>query len=102
MAIVSRRDRIHRPTTRQALRRLRCESSFKHRWGRHNSGLPARASGAAEIVAGKTPSPRENGVNIAGHITLLVHPGMVTVLASLIQMLADGLREISIETDIVH
>ncbi|UVK46589.1 glycosyltransferase [Mesorhizobium sp. AR07] len=41
-------------------------------------------------------------MNIAGHITLLVHPGMVKVLASLIQMLADGLREISIETDIVH
>lgn len=41
-------------------------------------------------------------MKFAGHITLLVHPGMVTVLASLIQMLADGLREISIETDIVH
>ncbi|MEI9431939.1 glycosyltransferase family protein [Mesorhizobium sp. Cs1299R1N3] len=41
-------------------------------------------------------------MNIAGHITLLVHPGMVKVLASLVQMLADGLREISIETDIVH
>ncbi|WP_129468816.1 MULTISPECIES: glycosyltransferase family 1 protein [Mesorhizobium] len=41
-------------------------------------------------------------MNIAGHITLLVHPQMVKVLASLIQMLADGLREISIETDIVY
>ncbi|TPL95893.1 hypothetical protein FJ960_27180 [Mesorhizobium sp. B2-3-11] len=41
-------------------------------------------------------------MNIAGHITLLVHPGMVKVLASLIQMLADGLREISIETHIAH
>ncbi|WP_050596365.1 glycosyltransferase family 1 protein [Mesorhizobium sp. WSM1293] len=41
-------------------------------------------------------------MKIANHITLLVHPGMVKVLASLIQMLADGLHEISIETDIVH
>ncbi|TPI63537.1 hypothetical protein FJ417_04390 [Mesorhizobium sp. B3-1-7] len=41
-------------------------------------------------------------VSTRTHITLLIHPGIVQVLASMVRMLADGLSEISIGTDIIH
>jgi hypothetical protein len=44
----------------------------------------------------------QQGAHKMKNLTLLVHPTMIWVLKNLVQMLMDGLREISIEPDLMH